>query len=113
MLKNCLSKLHSSCYFMIADYIYMYIYIENYIYIYIYIHTQGFSHWGNRGRVPPPPTNLNFAHRPNLENFPPKILLPLPPNIYSPATIMQQFSSYNPIKRAFLAVVIAIAPFLF
>ena len=39
MLKTCLSKLHSLCYFMIARYmyyIYIYIYVL-YIYIYIYI----------------------------------------------------------------------------
>ena len=45
MLKNCLSKLHSLCYFMIAHYVYIYIYIYIYIlYIYyIYTHTYIYS----------------------------------------------------------------------
>ena len=75
MLKTFLSKLHSLCYFMIADYIsyisYIYIhigktlyiyrvfaiytYIYIYIYIFIYIYIQGFSHWGGMGGEYPPP----------------------------------------------------------
>ena len=38
---------------------------------------------------------------------------PLPTKFLSPTTSKQQFSSYNTIKTAFLAVVIAPVPFLF
>ena len=38
---------------------------------------------------------------------------PSPHQIFIPPTTKQQFSSYNPIKTAFLAVAIALAPVLF
>ena len=107
MLTTCLSKLHSLRYFMIADYIYIYIYIQSFPYIYkIYIFPTG----ENGGRVPP--TSLRFAHPPSLEK---EKFLDCPPShqIFIRPTTKQQFSSYNPIKTAFLAVVIALAPSLF
>ena len=61
------------------------------IYIYIYIHI-----YGKRK-----PYTLY------LQGFP-KFLSPPPPT-----PTKQQFSSYNPITTAFLAVVITLAPFLF
>ena len=66
----------------------------------------GFSLLGEWGGVPS--TSPKFAHPPT----------PLPRQIYIPQPkvnppIKQQLSSYNPIKTAFLAVVIAPAPFLF
>ena len=52
-------------------------------------------------------------HQPaeNLLIPPPPRTIPPPSNV-NPST-KQQFSSYNPIKTAFLAVVIVPAPFLF
>ena len=83
MLKTCLSKLHSLCYFMIADYIYIlynicyryiiyihihiYTYIYRYIYIYIYI--RGFSHWGKWGESLPHLPKI-CSCPPHLEKFP-------------------------------------------
>ena len=73
---------------------------------------------GGMGGESPPPTNLKFSHTPNLEKFLPSRLPPLSLIFYPtlpplPRATKQQFSSYNPIKTAFLAVVIALAPFLF
>ena len=77
------------------------------MYIYIY---RAFSTGGNGGRVPP--TSQKFTHSPpHLEKFPPSRLLRT--KYLSPPTTKQQFSSYNSIKTAFLAAVIAVAPFLF
>ena len=49
--------------------------------------------------------------------LPAKILFISPPRKFplvdSPTTTKQKFSSYKPIKTVFLAVVIAVAPFLF
>ena len=132
MLKTCLSKFHNFCYFMIAAciyiiYIYIYIYIYTiYMYRYIYTHIhvgktlyiQSFYHWGNGRRVSSHQPKICLSP-PNLEKFLPSRLPPLPPlpphyQIFIPPTITkQQFSSYNLIKTAFLAVVIALAPFLF
>ena len=63
----------------------------------------------NEERVPP--TSQKFGHFPQLEKFSSSRLhaSPQPP----PRLTKQQFSSYNPIKTALLAVVIALAPFLF
>ena len=67
---------------------------------------------GEMGEGASPSTSVKFAHSPHLEKSPPSTL-PLPqPNFYPPAT-KQWFSSYNPIKTAFLGEVIAPAPFLF
>ena len=66
---------------------------------------RAFPPGGMRG-VPPP------AHSPHLDKSPTNKFLSPPPKVNSPPT-KQQFSSYNPIKTAFLAVVIAPAPFLF
>ena len=60
---------------------------------------QGFPNWG-MGEWEFPPTSQKFAnslHQKSTPSPPPK----------------QQFSSYNPIKTAFLAVVNHPAPFLF
>ena len=46
---------------------------------------------------------------PDIYGVFPKFYPPPPP----PTPTKQQFSSYNPIKTAFLAVVITLAPFLF
>ena len=68
-----------------------------------------------------PHTSLKFAHPPQPRKISPLVDSPLvdcphqifiPPPPLAPAT-KQQFSSYNPIKTAFLTVVIALAPFLF
>ena len=72
----------------------------------------GFSLLGEWGESPPPAQNLLI---PPPKKQPPT---PLPRQIYIPQPkvnppIKQQLSSYNPIKTAFLAVVIAPAPFLF
>ena len=66
-----------------------------------------FSLLGDGGRrgVPPPVENLLI--QPHLENFPPT------KSQFPPCPTKQQFSSYNLIKTAFLAVAIAPAPFLF
>ena len=106
--------IHLHMYIHIYTYIYMYIYIYTHIWKTLYI--QGFSHWGNGERVPP--TSLKFVHPPNQEKFPPSRLSPLSPSFFPslPPITKQQFSSYNPIKTAFLAeqfLVIALAPFLF
>ena len=70
---------------------------------------------GRRGRALPPmhrvfPTIGKFAPPPLPKKFPP-VDSSAPPNINPPTK--QQFSSYNPIKTEFLAVVIVLAPFLF
>ena len=58
-----------------------------------------------------PHTGQKFAHSPPFAprkiSQTSKLLLPPPP------PPKQQFSSYNPIKTAFFAAVIALAPFLF
>ena len=77
------------------------------IYIYIYIYIRVFPTGGNGGKVLPPPPAKNLLIPPHLEKFPHSRLTP------PPKTTKQQFSSYNPIKTAFLAVVNALAPFLF
>ena len=59
------------------------------------------------GDTPPTAKNLLI---PLLEKF---IFSRIPPQVSIPLTTKQQFSSYNPIKAVFLAVVIALAPFLF
>ena len=74
-----------------------------------------------RGGWEESPHQPKFCSSPPLEKFPPFSRLPLlpPTNFYSLSTknqfspTKQQFSSYNPIKAAFLAVVTAPAPFLF
>ena len=58
-----------------------------------------------RGGVPPPVENL-LIH-PHLQNFPPT------KSQFPPCPTKQQFSSFNLIKTAFLAVATAPAPFLF
>ena len=65
--------------------------IDIYTHIEKTLYMQGFSHWGEWGRVPP----TKFLSPP----------LPL--------TSKQQFSSYNTIKIAFSAALIALAPFWF
>ena len=50
-----------------------------------------------------PSTSRKFAHSPHHEKLPQL-------NFYPPRPTKQQFSSYNPIKTAFLAVGIAPAP---
>ena len=75
-----------------------------YIYIYIVIPT------GGNGRSRPQPKNLFIL--PNLEKFLPS-RLPPSHQFCIPPTTKQQLSSYNPIKAAFLAVVIALASFFF
>ena len=59
---------------------------------------------GGGGESLPPPATQKFAHFPHLEKFSPG-RLPSRTNFYPP--------QYNPIKTAFLAAVIAHAPFLF
>ena len=93
-----------------------------YIYIYtIYTHKQEkpyiyrvFPPGVNGGRVSPLPAK-NLLISTDLEKFAPSRPPPLHHNhqIFISPTTKQQFSSYNPIKTAFLAVVIALAPFLF
>ena len=61
---------------------------------------QGFPYWGMTWGVSPP-TSRKFAHSPPVD-FPHKKSIP---------PTKQQFPSYNPIKTAFLAVVIASIPF--
>ena len=68
-------------------------------YIYIQIHIHGFPYWGIGAS--PPTLVKKFCHSPHQKST---------PNSPPPK---QQFSSYNPIKTAFLAVVNAPAPFLF
>ena len=68
------------------------------------MYIQGFSHWSEWGESPPPPSK-NLLIPTHLEKFPPSRLPPPPPT-------KQQFSSYNLIKTTFLAVAIALAPFL-
>ena len=79
-----------------------------YVCIYTHIGTtlymQGFSHWGEWARVTPYLAK-NCSSSLHLEKFPHRRLRRL--------TSKQQFTSNNPIKTAFLAVVIALAPFLF
>ena len=108
MLKTCLIKLHSLCYFMITDYIYI-----------------GFSLLSGDGEALLP-LAINLLISPHLEKCPPvdspptKFLSPPSPpptlprqkNVSSPLT-KQQFSSYNPIKTAFLAVVLLLLHFSF
>ena len=74
-----------------------------YTHIYIY---RVFSTGGMGGDTPPTAKNLLI---PLLEKF---IFSRIPPHRES-LTTKQQFSSYNPIKAVFLAVVIALSPFLF
>ena len=87
----------------------MYIYAYIHVYIYIYICTGYFLLARMRRESPPPAKNLVIS--PQLEKFSSSRLhaFPQPP----PRLTKQQFSSYNPIKTALLAVVIALAPFLF
>ena len=59
---------------------------------------------GGLGGVAPPPSE-NCLSPPPRKTPPTKFLFPPPTK--------QQFSSYNPIKTAFLAVFIVPAPFLF
>ena len=62
----------------------------------------GFSLLKGMGGVPPlgpPPPTTKFLFPPTKSQF--------------PHPTKQQFSSYNTIKTAFLAVVVALAPFLF
>ena len=80
-------------------------FIHTYIYIYIVFPTGG-----NGGS---PPTSLKFAHPPNLEKFLPSRLPPSHQIFIPPPTTKQQLSSYNLIKAAFLAAVIALASFFF
>ena len=68
---------------------------------------QGFPYW----RSPPPAENL-LTHSPLPPRKIPPPNPPLPPPKVNPPT-KQQCSSYKPIKTAFLAAVIAPAPFLF
>ena len=89
------------------------------LYIYRVFPTVG--GWGG-----PPPTSHKFAHFPPLRKMPPSrlpthqifiaTLTPTHPppqkNVSSPLT-KQQFSSYNPIKIAFLAVVLLLLHFSF
>ena len=83
--------------------------------LYVHTHTyiyRVFSTGGMGGDTPRTGKNLLI---PLLEKFifsripPHRVSIPPPP----PLTTKQQFSSYNPIKAVFLAVVIALAPFLF
>ena len=76
--------------------------------MYVCIYT-GFFPLGGWGESLPP-TNLEKSPPSRLPHLPPIFYHPPPPP--APAT-KQQFSSYKPIKTAFLAVVIALAPFLF
>ena len=63
---------------------------------------------GGWGRFPPPAKNLLTPPPP------PRKLPPLPKvNLPPPPPLTKQFSSYIPIKTAFLAVVIVPTPFLF
>ena len=95
----------------------MYTYMHVYIYIYIYIYIHRFFPIGRNGGESPPATSQRFAHPTHLEKFPHKRSVPLPPpllhKIFICPTTKQQFSSYNPIKTACSAVVIALASFLF
>ena len=66
---------------------------------------RGLSLLGGWGELP--------LHHPKIA-YPLHLEKPLQPNFYSPPPPnKQQFSSYNPIKTAFLAVFIVPAPFLF
>ena len=65
---------------------------SNALLIYIY-------NWGMGEGESPPSTSQKFANSPHQKS--------------TPAPTKQQFSSHNPIKTAFLAVVNAPAPFLF
>ena len=78
---------------------------------------QVFACWWDEGS-PPPPNSRIFSHFPHLQTFPqvdsphqifiaPQKSIPSPPLLTK-----QQFSSYNPIKTAFLTLVIALASFL-
>ena len=81
--------------------------------------------WGGKGVSPGPAENLLIPPPP--QKIPPSVDSAHSPNFYSPPTLTphprpppkiksptkQQFPIYNPIKTAFLAVVIALAPFLF
>ena len=67
---------------------------------------------GGMGEGASPFTSQKFAHSSPPRKIPPSTLPLPPPNFYSPTT-KQRFSSYNPIKTAFLGEVIAPAPFLF
>ena len=78
------------------------------MYIYIYICTGFFLLAGMERESPPPAKNLLIS--PKLEIFSSSRLHAPPP---PPPLTKQQFSSYNPIKTAFLAVVIALAPSIF
>ena len=67
-----------------------------------------FLYWRGMGGVSP---SQKFAHSPYLELSPHPVDSPLPTKfLFSPTK--QQFSSYNPIKKVFLALFIAPAPFL-
>ena len=88
------------------------------------IFTANILYWECRRRkgalTPPPCTGLSLLggwgesplHHPKIA-YPLHLEKPLQPNFYSPPPTKQQFSSYNPIKTAFLAVFIVPAPFLF
>ena len=67
-------------------------------FLYIYICPYTYTRFCRLGDGWSPPTSQLFAHFPHQESIPPTT---------------QQFSSYNPIKTEFLAVVNAPAPFLF
>ena len=80
-------------------------YRENLAYI-------GFFPHGGMGESPSPQLPKIFLSPPDLEIFSHRRLL-LPNQIFIPPISKQQFSSYNTIKAAFLAVVIALTLFLF
>ena len=72
---------------------------------------QGFFYWGDGGS---PPTRQKFAQPPPpRKTSPSRLPPPTTKSQFRPPHTKQQFSSYNPIKTLFLAVVIAPAPFLF
>ena len=74
---------------------------------------------GGMGGSPPPPAKNLLIPPPCLEklpssSFPLQIFIPTPPQVNFPAPLTKEkISSHNPIKTAFVAVVIAPVPFLF
>ena len=69
------------------------------MYIYIYIYTYTYTGFYLLGDGRSPPNSQKFAYSP-----PPKV---------TPSLTKQEFSSYNVIKTAFLAVFNTPVPFLF
>ena len=76
------------------------------------LNPQGFPYWVDGGKLAP--TSQKFAHTPlPPPRKIPSTVDPLPPSKVNSSPTKEVFSSYNPIKAAFLAVAIVPAQFLF